>query len=141
MEISKRRKITYGLYFGIAVICMIINAINSIFMDKEEVIADTDTVYTTGEKNHRKLNFKKSYEGVILRKFKDRHNHNWNTVEIRLSDGSSFCFHPYKDDRTGFYSYIQKGDSIFKDDWGFTFRIKRQSTLKTFTIHPDYVNK
>ena len=135
---GKNRKIAYIIYLGIAIIFITVNAILSIFGEKEEKTEVVNNSYSqNGERN---INFKKRYHGVVIKKFNDTHNHNYETIEINLSSESYFYLHPFQNDKTGFYDFIQKDDSIFKEDWGYTFRIKRENIDTTFIIHPDYVD-
>jgi len=114
-----KRKIAYVIYIGIAIVFMIVNAIIPDSKEDEQK-QESSTPATNGQRN---INFKKTYKGVVIKKFNDRNNHNYETIEIKLSSGSDFYLHPYPKDKTGFYDFVQEGDSIFKDDWGFTYRI------------------
>ena len=136
MKIFGNKKIVYIIYIGIALIAIISNLITP----KNENIEEKHINHSISTLGVSNVNFEKKYCGIITRKFNDRKNHNYKTIEIKLSSSSYFYLRPYPDDRTGFYSYIQNGDSIFKDDWGFTFTIKRKNTTTTFIINPDYID-
>lgn len=136
MKIFGRRKIAYIIYIGIAMVFIIVNAI----MPDSEEDEQKQESYTPATNGQRNINFKKSYKGIVIKKFNDTSNHNYETIEIKLSSGSYFYLHPYPNDKTGFYDFVQKDDSIFKEDWGFTFRIKRQDIDTSFIIHPDYID-
>ena len=136
MKILKKRKTAYIIYFGIAIFFFIVSTICSCFENNEKEQKSYSAI-TKGESN---VNFRKKYKGIVIEKFNDRNNHNYETIEIKLSSGSYFYLHPYWKDKTGFYEYVQKDDSIFKEDWGFKFRVKRKNIDSTFIIHPDYIN-
>lgn len=137
MKIFGKRKIVYVIYAVIALVFMIVQAVFSIFGNEEQKSQrDTNT-----ENIERNINFQKRYDGIVISKFNDNNNHNRETIEILLSDGSEFYLLPYFNDKTGFYDFVQEGDSIFKDDWGFTFRVRRDKLDVKFIIHPDYVDE
>ncbi|MDX8338862.1 hypothetical protein SLH46_06695 [Draconibacterium sp. IB214405] len=136
MKIFGKRKIAYIIYIGIAIVFMIINAILP-DSEEEEHIQESYTPATNGQRN---INFDKRYNGLVIKKFNDSRNHNEETIEIKLSRGSYFYLHPPIIDKSGFYGFVQEGDSIFKDDWGFTFRVRREGKDTIFIIHPDYIN-
>ncbi|WP_319272731.1 hypothetical protein [uncultured Draconibacterium sp.] len=136
MKIFGERKIAYAIYAAIALVFLIIQAVFSIIGRDEP----NNGRKTNAVEIERNVNFQKRYEGIVLRKFNDKKNHNEPTIEIRLTNGSTFYLLSYGD-KTGFYEFVQKGDSIFKDDWGFTYRIKRDEYEREFIIHPDYIDK
>lgn len=136
MNIFGKRKIAYIIYATIAIIFIIINAIYSILGTEEKEIQGSSNINII----ERNVNFKKKYQGLVIKKFNDKPNHNRETIEVHLASGSTFYLLPYLNDKTGFYDFVQEGDSIFKDDWGFTFRVKRKNYEASFIIHPDYID-
>ena len=124
-----------SIYVIIAIAFIAINLVSKIFgFEIEEKEAYLDRA------KERNVNFKKQYQGIVIKKNYIPQNHNWEILEILLSDKSTFYLIPYGNDQSGFYDFVQEGDSIFKEDWGFTFRVKREKIDTLFVIHPDYID-
>lgn len=87
---------------------------------------------------HLEENFKKSYRGIVVSKFSDRHNHNYETIELRLNDGSTYKWVPHGDhyNTKRFYDFIRVNDSIIKTDWGFKYSVKRGASEIFFNNNP-----
>jgi len=125
----------YSVYAIIAIAFILLNSISFMFG-----FGDDEKEAHLHRAKEKSVNFKKRYQGIVIKKFSDPQNHNWKTLEIHLSDKSSFYLLPYRNDQSGFYNFVHEGDSIFKEDWGFTFRLKRQKIDTSFVIHPDYID-
>lgn len=133
MKLIKRKTI-YLIYLSLALGLMLIQSILSFTNNTESpLVSETQT--------RNDVNFQKKYEGIIVRKFFDQNNHNRETIELTLSNGHPLFIKPHPLDNSGFYDFVEPNDSIFKENWGYKFRIKRATLTRTFIIHPDYTDR
>ncbi len=83
-----------------------------------------------------KENFQKEYRGIIKAKYLDNKNHNFETLELELSNDTNYKWIPYGKESYKLYNFIEIGDSIIKENWGYTFKIKRENIDTLININP-----
>jgi hypothetical protein len=86
-------------------------------------------------------NFKKQYKGQIINKYLDSSNHLFPTLDFKTTDNLIFKWRKHGHDSIGFYDFVNIGDSIIKDKWGFDFIVKRDDFDTIICIEPNYKNK
>ncbi|MDE5423324.1 hypothetical protein L3073_13980 [Ancylomarina sp. DW003] len=73
------------------------------------------------------------YIGVILSKYVDKNNHNWETIIIKNNCNEIKTI--WNADKSGFFEFVTVGDSISKVSGSYVIRIYRSDNLiKSFKI-------
>jgi predicted house-cleaning noncanonical NTP pyrophosphatase (MazG superfamily) len=73
-----------------------------------------------------------SYIGIVTKKYVDKDEHYFITVEIKLKDEITSWI--LDNDKSGLYDYLKIGDSIVKKNGTYKVRIYRKSKVDTVFI-------
>lgn len=75
-----------------------------------------------------------SFRGVLIKKFKDKKNHNYKTALINqngeLLESTIFVL-----DETDAYDYLKEGDSIIKEENSLLVKISRHTERNEFELY------
>lgn len=75
------------------------------------------------------------YSGVVLKKFRDKDNHDYPTLVLKSIHGRQFV--RLQLDDSGLYSFAQERDSIVKDYGTYEVKVFRQDRQFQFTLNYD----
>ena len=75
------------------------------------------------------------YSGIVQKKFRDKNNHDYPTLELRNIHGVQII--RLQLDESGLYRFVQENDSIVKDYGSYVVKVFRQDKLFQFTLRYD----
>lgn len=77
-----------------------------------------------------------SFQGIVFEKFRDKYNHNYETIRVEFLD-SIYDSKIFVLDNSGAFSYILKGDSIRKESGNLLLHVSRNGLKNSFTLSFD----
>ena len=81
---------------------------------------------------YKKAKNGKKFNGIVYSKIIDKKHHMYKTIILLIND--TLKKEILDSDRSGFYEYIKKGDSIIKKSGSYKMRFFRNSVLDTTFI-------
>lgn len=117
-------KLRHKILFTVIALTIVIILVNILGPDYESLRRDA----------YESLRYE-VFSGVVLKKFRDKNNHDYPTIELRNAYGTQLI--RLQLDESGLYNFVQEKDSIVKDYGSYVVKVYRQDKLFQFTLNYD----